>query len=132
MAPDAPGGAAPVLVVTDLPAARRFYADAFGFEPRRYFDGNDGYAVLELGRAQVHLFLGRRAVPHHAGGSHVADAFVWVDDLDPVLARAAAAGLTPERGPEHYDSSPVATTEVVLADPDGNWLCFATADTPPG
>lgn len=120
--------AAPILCVPDVAAASAFYARAFGFEPVMYFAGNDEYAVLVRGAAQLHLFQSVDSRPNHRGGAHVADAFVWVDDLDAVVASATAAGLSAERGPEHYPSEPVATTEVVYPDADGNWLCFAVAD----
>ena len=126
MAPSS--AAAPILCVQNIPASIARYAQAFGFEARRYFDGNDGYAVLTRGEAQVHLFRTDQSDPHHRHDAHVADVFVWVDDLDAVVASATAAGLRAERGPEHYDSTPVATTEVVYPDLDGNWLCFGQAD----
>lgn len=120
--------AAPILLVTDLAAAIGDYRRWFGFEDLQYFVGNDQYAVLGLQDAQIHLMQGPGSSPNHRHGMHVADAFVWVGDLDAVVDSATGAGLTPQRGPEHYDSSPVATTEVVFEDSDGNWLCFATRD----
>ncbi len=120
--------AAPILIVTDVAAAVGDYSRWFGFADLAYFAGNDEYVVLGLQDAQIHLMQGRDSNPNHRHGMHVADAFVWVRDLDAGVASASAAGLTARRGPEHYDSSPVATTEVVFEDSDGNWICFATRD----
>jgi predicted enzyme related to lactoylglutathione lyase len=119
---------APILIATDLRASVDFYGQCFGFTDLHYFADNDEYAVLGLAEAQVHLMAGRAANPNHLRGSHVADAFIWVSDLDAVISAGTAAGLTALRGPESYDSTPVATTEVVFADADDNWLCFATRD----
>jgi len=126
--PAHPRGIAPILTMTDVHAAAELYEKAFGFQRVRYFDGNEEYLVLERESAQLHLAQMGAASPNHAHGAHVADVFCWVDDLTPVLASAARAGLVTQRGPEHYDTTPVATMEVVFEDPDGYWFCFATAD----
>lgn len=120
--------AAAILCVRDVAAACAFYDRTFGFERLHYFDGNEAYAVVGCGDAQVHLFRSPSPDPHHVRGIHVADVFVWVPDIAPVVERALAAGLSAERGPEHYDSAPVGTTEVVFSDEDGNWICFGQAD----
>lgn len=117
---------APILAVSDLAKALEIYRDVFGFERLRYFDGNDEYAVVGRGTAQLHLMAGKPN-PHHVRGSHVADVFVWVDDLEPVVECARAKKLAITRGPESYDSTPIATTEVVIEDADGYWLCFGTS-----
>lgn len=121
-------GIAPILTMADVQAAAELYERAFGFHRMNYFDGNDEYLVLERDGAQLHLAQFGAASPHHRNGAHVADVFCWVDDLDPLVAAADRAGLAVRRGPEHYDSTPVATTEVVFEDPDGYWFCFATVD----
>ena len=76
------------------------------------------------GEAQIHLLAAPRGNPNHAHAARGADAFIWVEALDTVLALADAAGLVPVRGPEQYDSSPVATQEVVYPDLDDHWICF--------
>ena len=60
----------------------------------------------------------------------MADVFLWVDELDSLIAAAREAGLAITRGPERYDSTPLATTEVVIEDQDGYWFCFALAHLP--
>lgn len=120
--------AAAILCVRDVAAACEFYDRAFGFARLRYFDGNDAYAVVGSGDAQIHLIQSSSPEPHNVRGIHVADVFVWVSDIAPVVERAVAAELSAERGPEHYDSEPVGTTEAVFSDVDGNWICFGQAD----
>ena len=124
---DPTGTLAPILVVPDVAQAAETYERVFGFRRLRYFDGNDEYVPLGRGHAQVHLIHGRATNPNHRGSAHAADVFVWVDELDSLVDAARAAGLAVTRGPERYDSSPLATTEVVIEDPDGYWICFALA-----
>ncbi len=127
MLKDPTGAIAPILVVRDVDRAVATYTSFFGFDRLRYFDGNDEYIPLGRGDAQFHVMKGESANPNHDHAAHVADVFVWVDDLDPVVNAARDAGLSITRGPERYDSTPLATTEVVIEDQDGYWFCFATA-----
>ncbi len=119
--------AAPILCVPSVSEATEFYQRCFGFERQRYFDGNDVYVVIKLGAAEIHLYEGPRANPNNVYVEHVADAFIWVPSIEPVVYRAKENGLTPVRGPERYESSPVATTEVVYPDNSGYWICFSEA-----
>lgn len=119
--------AAPILCVTSVPAAVEFYERCFGFARQNYFSGNEVYVVMKLGHAEVHLYESPRANPNNVNAEHVADAFIWVPSIEPVMSLATKNGLTPVRGPKRYDSSPVATTEVVYPDNSGYWLCFSEA-----
>ncbi len=123
----ADGLIAPILPVPDPMRTMDTYVRVFGFRRLRYFDGNDEYIVLDREGAQVHLMKGPRATPHHRHGTHVADLFIWMNRLEDVVEAAREAGLAITRGPESYATWPVATTEVVIEDHDGYWLCFATA-----
>lgn len=119
-----PRTAAPILCVTQIARSIRFYEQAFGFARPSYFDGNEDYVVIALGEAQIHLMASERANPNHAVNPRAGDPFVWVPSITPVATLAAAAGLVPQRGPARYDSTPVATEEVVFTDPDGYRICF--------
>ncbi|MFN8169640.1 MAG: VOC family protein [Candidatus Nanopelagicales bacterium] len=130
MIKDPTGTAAPILVVRDVARAVDTYTTVLGFERLRYFDGNDEYVPLGRGGAQVHVMAGAVATPNHERAAHVADVFVWVDELDGLVAAAREAGLAITRGPERYGSTPLATTEVVVEDRDGYWFCFAVAHLP--
>ena len=127
---DPTGQIAPILVVPDVQKALQTYTRVFGFERLRYFDGNDDYLALDRSGAQIHLMKGAKANPNHRHATHVADVFVWVDELDDLVGAARDAGLTITRGPQRYDSTPLATTEVVIADQDGYWFCFGLAHLP--
>ena len=125
MLKDPTGAIAPILVVRDVDKAVNTYTKVFGFDRLHYFDGNDQYIPLGRGPSQVHVMKGDSANPNHNHAAHVADVFVWVDDLDPLVTAARDHGLAITRGPERYDSTPLGTTEVVIEDQDGYWFCFA-------
>jgi catechol 2,3-dioxygenase-like lactoylglutathione lyase family enzyme len=127
---DPTGTLAPILVVPDVEKAVDTYTRVFGFERLRYFDGNSDYVPLGRNGAQLHVMRGERANPNHSRAAHVADVFLWVDELDSLMAAARDAGLAVARGPERYDSTPLATTEVVVEDRDGYWFCFAVSHLP--
>jgi len=117
--------AAPILAVPSVAESVEYYERCFGFTKQQYFYGNDVYVVITLHSAQIHFIECKNTNPNNIRSMHVADVFVWVDNLDAVCARAAANGLTALRGPERYDTVPVATTEVVYPDNNGYWICFA-------
>ena len=127
---DPTGTLAPILVVTDVARAVETYVQVFGFGRLNYFDGNDDYVPLGRDGSQLHVMAGESANPNHRHVAHVADVFLWVTDLEEVVSAANAAGLPITRGPERYDSTPLATTEVVVEDQDGYWFCFAVAHLP--
>jgi catechol 2,3-dioxygenase-like lactoylglutathione lyase family enzyme len=127
---DPTGSLAPILVVPDVTKAVDTYTTVFGFERLRYFDGNEVYLVLDRRGAQIHIYQGDTANPNNRQAANVADVFLWVDDVDELIAAAQEAGLAITRGPERYDSTPLATTEVVIEDPDGYQFCFALAHLP--
>ena len=127
---DPTGLIAPILVVPDVDTAVDTYERVFGFQRLDYFEGNREYVPLERDGAQVHVMTGARANPNHVHATHVADVFLWVADLDGLVAAARGEGLPVRRGPERYDSAPLASTEVVIEDRDGYWFCFAVPHLP--
>lgn len=127
---DPTGSLAPILVVPEVEKAVDTYERVFGFHRLRYFDGNDAYVPLDRDGAQLHVMKGEGANPNHVRSAHVADVFLWVDELDSLIAAARTEGLSVTRGPERYESTPLATTEVVVEDQDGYWFCFAVAHLP--
>lgn len=111
--------------VPDLTAAEAFYCAAFGLEPARRF----GDGAVELLGAQVPLYLLRK----DAGSTGAAAARrdyarhwtplhcdVVVDDLDPALERALAAGAVQEGAVREAAWGRI----VQLADPFGHGWCL--------
>lgn len=87
----------PELSVTDIAASRRFYCDILGFSVR-YERPEEGFVYLALGAAELMLDqsgAGRdwvtapMAYPRGRGVNFQ----IEVDDLTPILARLAEAGI---------------------------------------
>ncbi len=111
--------------VPDLAAAEAFYAAAFGLEPARRF----GDGVVELLSAQAPLYLLRKDAGSPGAAESRRDyARHWtplhcdvvVDDLDPALARALAAGAVQEGEVREAAWGRIAQ----LADPFGHGWCL--------
>ena len=113
--------------VDHLDRAIAFYGEAFGLTVRRR--GRDVYAELEGGPVPIDLlvkapgsaaYLGGTAVRgYHRHWTPVHLDFV-VDQLEPAIARAVAAGATVERDIENNAWGRIA----ILADPFGHGLCI--------
>jgi PhnB protein len=95
----------PVLVVEGAANALEFYAEVFGATERVRFPGPDGtiaHAEIEIGDSVVMVedaspFMGTTAPP--AGGLEGSPTalFVYVEDVDAVMALAVKLGATQER-----------------------------------
>lgn len=102
------GRIVPYLLVDGAAAAIDFYARAFGAEELSRFempDGGIGHAEIAVFGAVVYLadapddLPGGARHPGALGGTSVL-LHQYVDDVDEVVARAAAAGATVVRPPE--------------------------------
>jgi catechol 2,3-dioxygenase-like lactoylglutathione lyase family enzyme len=119
----------PELACTDLAASMRFYTEGAGFTVR--FE-RDGFAYLELGRAQLMLELveqawitGQMVRPFGRG----INLQIEVSDANAVAARLRAAGFelhSPVRD-NWYAEGEIehGQREVLVQDPDGYLLRFA-------
>ena len=113
--------AAPVLRVTDLAAAMRFYRDVLGFVVEFEYDD---YVILELGDSQVHL--AKPAAGKPAGGGTV---YIFCEEVDEYFGKIRARGTTApaakvirEPGNQFY-----CMRDFRIEDPDGNELTFGRA-----
>lgn len=109
-----------IICVSDLAAARIFYAGQLGLPVRRTpFNG----LVFDAGGADLLV----SPVPDPTPSSHTVIGFA-VEDVATVARGLASRGLAPHRGPKFgYDADGIATapdgTRVVwYRDPDGNIL----------
>ena len=94
------GAVTAILTVTDVKAAADFYQKAFGFTKRGIMNGPDGKAVhAELTLRGTTLMLG----PENASlgkrtakslGASPASLFVYVENVDKVVAKALSLGAT--------------------------------------
>jgi len=106
--PDSYRRVTPCLVVADAAKAMEFYAAVFGATERMRFPGPDGrvaHAEIQIGDSVVIVEdedprRGTTAPP--AGGMPGTPSFqfIYVEDVDAVLARAAELGADVRRGAE--------------------------------
>jgi PhnB protein len=100
----------PLLVVRDAVAAIDFYTRVFGAveQWRLMHFHRVGHAILRVGQSEFALLdefpeagiIGPQAEDSEDGARRGPRLLVQVDDVDAVLARAAAAGATVLRAPE--------------------------------
>jgi uncharacterized glyoxalase superfamily protein PhnB len=122
----------PALRDRDPDAAIEWLADAFGFEEKDVYRGDDGavvHAELRLGAGIV--MLGPRQEEGFIGG-RAADAlpstistYAVVDDPDAHCERARAAGADIVREPDDMEYG---SREYSVRDLDGNLWSFGTYD----
>ncbi|MCE7982497.1 MAG: VOC family protein [Caldilinea sp. CFX5] len=103
------------IPVADYAAALAWYEKLLGFPPT--FLPNDIEAVWELAE---HRYLYIEQLPEHAGHAKLT---IFIDDLDAVVAQAAARGLDPAER-ETYANG---VRKITYRDPDGNAIGFGGA-----
>jgi catechol 2,3-dioxygenase-like lactoylglutathione lyase family enzyme len=93
------GAISPCFIVSDVPAAIRFYTEQLGFELRFSAPAEEPFFAI-VGRDSVQLFLKAvsetvRAQPNHTRHEWAQwDAFVYVEDPDALAAEFASRALT--------------------------------------
>lgn len=93
------GAISPCFIVSDVPAAIRFYMERLGFELRFSEPAEDPFFAI-VGRDSVQLFLKAVAPTVFPQPNHTRhewspwDAFVYVKDPDSLAAEFAGRGLT--------------------------------------
>lgn len=113
------------LASTDLPAARTFYAEVFGWHVPEGVAAFGGYASAELDGARV-AGLGPTT---REGQPSAWLTYVATDDLEASLATARSAGATVHAGPDQV--GPLGSLPVV-SDPTGAVLGLWQAGQHPG
>ncbi|KVN39132.1 aldoketomutase [Burkholderia pyrrocinia] len=119
----------PELVCTDLAGSIRFYRDVLGFHIR-FERPEDGFAYLEIGRAQLMLeqrspesWLTGPLEPPFGRGINLQ---IEVDSLEPILARIRAARVAlfvePRTSWYRQDGIEHGQIEMLVQDPDGYLL----------
>src|SRR3954468_2718812 len=98
--PDGDHTVTPNLTLDDAPAAIDYYVQAFGAKVSARMDvpgGKVGHAELEIGDSLVMLsdaMEGSSSRPPRELGGTTAGVFLYVDDVDAVVAKAVDAGAT--------------------------------------
>lgn len=120
----------PIVACLDLGRARGFYAAVFGaVEHYRFPDeGDPVYISLTIGASTIALAdaTGPTAYgePARPATGHAVDLCVYVDDLEPALARGAAVGGAIVAEPERM---PWGERVAWLRDPEGTMLLVIQA-----
>lgn len=106
-------GVIPVMRVTDLDAALRFYVDVLGFAESFRFGEPPAYAGVNAGGHELHINLERE----HAGRGEF---YLAVDDgIDELYARVQERGATIDI---ELKDQPYGMRDFSVRDPDGNFL----------
>ncbi|MFE7168421.1 VOC family protein [Streptomyces sp. NPDC057616] len=107
--PDTYRRVTPCLVVEGAAKALEFYAEVFGATERMRFPGPGGtivHAEIEIGDAVVIVedpspWMGTQAPPAAGLAGSPVFLFLYVSDVDAVVARAAQLGATVRREPQN-------------------------------
>ena len=109
------------LVTTDVPAAKKFYRAALGWELNDIKNGDMGYTMARMGNQEV---AGLMAMPQDAQGMPPAwGSYVTVDDVDARVARVTALGGKLCVAPRDI---PNVGRFAIIADPQGAMLAMIT------
>jgi hypothetical protein len=109
------------LVTTDVPAAKKFYREALGWELNDIKNGDMGYTLARMGNQEV---AGMMTMPQDARGMPPAwGSYVTVDDVDARVARVTALGGKLCVAPRDI---PNVGRFAVIADPQGALLAMIT------
>ncbi len=106
--PDTYRRVTPCLIVQGGAKAIEFYAEVFGAIERMRFPGPDGsvaHAEIQIGDSVVIVedespYRGTKAPPPGGLAGSPAFQFIYVEDVDAVVARAVELGATLQRAPE--------------------------------
>ncbi|MEO1224285.1 MAG: glyoxalase superfamily protein [Pseudomonadota bacterium] len=109
-----------ILEVSDVKKSAAFYRDKLGFTPGRFWGDPPAFCIV--GRDTVTIALDQSRDEGRKPQNQYWAVYVYVDDIEAVIADLQERGTEIARGPEDtvYDCR-----EIDVADPDGHLLCFA-------
>ena len=114
----------PQFRITDVRRSITFYVDSLGFKIDWEHRFEPGFPVfMQLTRAGQSIFLTEHAGDGQVGGA----AHSLVPDVDACYEEFRARGVVPTEPPADMPWGP---REMVVTDPDGNRLRFASRITP--
>ena len=85
----------PQFVVPDVVTAAEYYRDVLGFRIRGYFLDPPIYAIVARDSVEIHFGkadTGTAASPNTQRREGSIDAYIWVNDLDPLYAELKERG----------------------------------------
>ena len=115
--------AIPNVFVRDFQAALTYYAEALGFRPLFVYGEIPFYAHVARDEAVLALRHVTRPVIDHTAGEALLSAFIEVSDVDALYESLRSSGAKVWQQPR---DEPWATRSLIVADHDGNLICFAS------
>jgi catechol 2,3-dioxygenase-like lactoylglutathione lyase family enzyme len=115
--------AIPNVFVADFQAALAYYTGALGFHPLFVYGDPPFYAHVARDEAILALRHVDKPVIDHSAGEDLLSAFIEVTDVDALDQDLQAAGAMIRQAPR---DEPWAMRSLIVADPDGNLICFAS------
>ena len=127
--PDAYRRVTPCLIVQGGVKALAFYAEVFGATERMRFPGPDGtvaHAEVQIGDSVVIIEdespeRGTKAPPPGGVAGSPSSLFIYVEDVDAVVARAVELGATLQRPPRTSSTATGTGTSWTRSGMDGPW-----------
>ena len=115
--------AIPNIFVTNFAAAIATYTGALGFRTVFTYGAPPFYAHVARDEAVLALRHVDRPVIDHTAGVDLLSAFIEVSDVDALHDSLRVAGAKICQPPR---DEPWAMRSLIVSDPDGNLLCFAS------
>jgi catechol 2,3-dioxygenase-like lactoylglutathione lyase family enzyme len=113
----------PNLFVKDFVAALAYYTGPLGFRPVFVYGDVPFYAHVARDEAILAIRHVTRPVIDHTAGEALLSAFIEVSDVNALHDSLQAAGAQIWQAPR---DEPWAMRSVIISDPDGNLICFAS------
>ncbi len=114
--------AIPNVFVKDFQAALAYYTGPLGFQVLFAYGEVPFYAHVARDEAVLAMRHVERAVIDHTAGEDLLSAFIEVSGVDDLHDSLRAAGAQIRQSPR---DEPWGMRSLIVADPDGNLLCFA-------
>jgi catechol 2,3-dioxygenase-like lactoylglutathione lyase family enzyme len=115
--------AIPNVFVRDFPAALAYYTGPLGFQPLFVYGQPPFYAHVARDAAILALRHVDKPVIDHTAGEDLLSAFIEVSDVNALHDSLQAAGAQIRQAPR---DEPWAMRSLIVNDPDGNLICFAS------
>ncbi len=115
--------AIPNIFVQNFPAALAYYTGPLGFHPLFVYGDVPFYAHVARDGAILALRHVVKPAIDHSAGVDLLSAFIEVSDIDALYQSLLSAGALIRQLPR---DEPWGMRSLIVNDPDGNLLCFAS------
>ena len=115
--------AIPNVFVKDFQAALAYYTGPLGFRPLFVYGEMPFYAHVARDEAILAIRRVDRPVIDHTVGEDLLSAFIEVSDVNALHQALLVAGAYVRQPPR---DEPWAMRSLIVSDPDGNLICFAS------